>query len=163
MNIYAEGSTAVLGYRLEDINNDGIAELIIGDAAAAEPAAAEVLDLYTLEDGAVVHVFSGSERNCFYLTKDEAAENICFILNEGSSGAAQSSWVHFTLSGSQLTVTQSIQYDALVNADAPWYMGMDDDGDVSNDTPTDEKTARSIIESMEYGRFVPEYTPFTAE
>lgn len=47
----------------------------------------------------------------------------------------------------ELSIQQSVIYDAGADEQNPWFTSVDDDWDVSNDTPTDEETAQAMIDS----------------
>ena len=78
---------------LIDLNDDGVLELITGIALAAQEggSAGLIYDLYTIMDGNVVCLASSGERDRYYLCADQ------FIVNEGSSGAADSVYGFYRL------------------------------------------------------------------
>lgn len=104
-----------LGYALMDLDGDGVEELIVACDEESQP----ILDLYTLVGGELVHVFSGGERNQYFLRQGGR------IINIGSGGAARTTYVLNCLSGGNLVQEQVIYFDADENADAPWFMGFD--------------------------------------
>ena len=80
------------GYLIDDLNGDHIPELIISTADAMESgyAVGMIYDLYTYQDGQVVHLISSGERDRYYLCEDSV------IANEGSAGAADSMYFLFS-------------------------------------------------------------------
>lgn len=77
---------AEIGFAVDDLDDDGIPELAIGTLSGDEFYGKLIFDLYTLEDGQPVQVFSSIHRNRYYY-----AGGIRFA-NLGSS-AADSSYV----------------------------------------------------------------------
>jgi len=81
----ADDRLNMISYQIEDINNDGILELIIFENSNQEGIWKDrVLDLYTISDGEAVGVAAGWARNRYYILDDYT------IYNEGSGGAAYS-------------------------------------------------------------------------
>ena len=134
-----------VGYTLYDLDQDGQPELLIGETDTEEPVNRMVLDAYTMDGDAAKQLFTSQERNRYYLTEDEAGAVL--IANEGSNGAASSGWLYYTVENGELSIQQSVIYDAGADEQNPWFTSTDDDWDVSNDTPTDEETAQAIIDS----------------
>ncbi len=88
----ADDRLNMISYQIEDINNDGILELIIFDNSSQEGVWKDrVLDLYTISDSEAVGVVTGWARNRYYILDDYT------IYNEGSGGAAYSICESFTL------------------------------------------------------------------
>ena len=79
------------------------------------------------------------------MVEDEAGAVI--IANEGSNGAASSGWLYYIVENGELSIQQSVIYDAGADEQNPWFTSVDDDWVVSNDTPTDEETAQAMIDS----------------
>lgn len=91
------------GYAVKDINNDGVAELIIADSFNTEGTEHAVYDLFTYDttSGKVVHVLSGGERDRFTITVDGT------IIEEGSNSADDSFTKFYQLNDAKL-VEQNI-------------------------------------------------------
>jgi hypothetical protein len=85
--IYCMGNTPYenIGYTLLDLDNDGVQELLIGEASADPFYDCILLQMYTLEDGKVVKVLS-SEESAFY----QLCEDSTIALNGGSAHYAYS-------------------------------------------------------------------------
>lgn len=94
-----------------------------------------------------------------YLYEEEAGGYE--IADVASSGAQQSAWYYYMVDGTEMKVVQAIVYDAAADAEHPWYMAYDDDWDVTNDTPVDEKMAKDIIAAYEAHYVLPEYFLFS--
>lgn len=73
-----------IAYCVMDVNEDGVEELLIVDAAYPEPGNVRILDMYTLVEGTSVKVIEGWARNRYYLLDDG------MIYCSGSGGAAYS-------------------------------------------------------------------------
>ena len=94
-----------MGYRLIDIDNNGTEELVLG-ANGSEEYPSVIYDVYTMKDGKMLHVLNGWERNRFYL-----CENGMFA-NEGSSGAANSTWNYYRYNGKKIEFVEAIKLDS---------------------------------------------------
>ncbi len=90
-----------VGYALQDINGDGVQELIIAGINDSTYTEIVVFDLYTLENGQPVQLACTSARSRWFLRSDGS------VLNEGSNGAGNSIFVVNRLYGSSLTPIES--------------------------------------------------------
>ena len=156
--LFAGKSDKEVGYCLLDVNNDGTDELLVGACTGAAYPDRMVFDLYTLQDGAPVHVFSGEERDRYYLYQDEAAPDVYFFYNENSSSAFESGYRSLQLNGQSLTVDQAVRYDAEADSQNPWFSGADRDGA----QPLEESLAKGIIESYQTAVIEPPFISFAA-
>ena len=155
---YSNLATMVsVGYTLYDLDQDGQLELLIGETDTEEPVNRMILDAYTMDGDAAKQLFTSRERNRYYLVEDEAGAVI--IANEGSIGAASSGWLYYIVENGELSIQQSVIYDAGADEQNPWFTSVDDDWDVSNDTPTDEETAQAMIDSYMEQYAVLDWTP----
>lgn len=155
---YSNLATMVsVGYTLYDLDQDGQLELLIGETDTEEPVNRMILDAYTMDGDAAKQLFTSRERNRYYLVEDEAGAVI--IANEGSNGAASSGWLYYIVENGELSIQQSVIYDAGADEQNPWFTSVDDDWDVSNDTPTDEETAQAMIDSYMEQYAVLDWTP----
>lgn len=73
-----------IAYCVKDVNEDGVDELLILDAAYPEPGNVRILDMYTLVEGTTVKVIEGWARDRYYLLNDG------MIYRSSSGGAAYS-------------------------------------------------------------------------
>lgn len=134
-----------VGFACLDLDGDGADELLIGALDGDDFIRGQLFEVYTVENGAAISILTGSERNRYYLAED--ASGIYEIINEASGSAFFSAWHDYVLDQGSLTPIQSIVYDAENHPDNPWFMGTDDDLDVSNDTVVEEELAKSIMEA----------------
>lgn len=102
-----------VGYALQDINGDGIQELVVAGINDSDYTEIVIFDLYTLENGQPVQLACSRARSRYFLRSDGS------ILNEGSNGAGNSIFVINRLYGSQLTPIESAM---------TWYEGSERDG-----------------------------------
>ena len=147
-----------VGFGFADLDNDGHWELMIGAILNAEQDPA-VFEIWTLADGEPVMLVQGSSRNRYvlqYVQEDE----MWYIANEASNGAANHATYYLMLSEGKLEVAQGIVFDAAADEQNPWFMTYDLDWDVSNDEPIDEETANAILESQRMHYTALEYFPY---
>ncbi|GEM_PF-4585415 len=73
-----ENRSEAYGYKLIDLDGNGVYELIIGSSDQNEDEFQKllILDLYTVSDGQPIQVFGSLERNCFYYLGDDLFSNI---------------------------------------------------------------------------------------
>lgn len=94
--------SSAVGYALEDLDGNGIRELIIAGMGTSDFSERNIYDLYTLENGAPVPVATSFARMRYYLQSDNS------IRYEGSSGAAYTNIVRSRLNGSSLETIEMI-------------------------------------------------------
>ena len=100
-----------LGYALQDLDGNGIQELIITDGL-------NIYDLYTIiqdEEVGPLHLASAMERIQYYLTSDG------WIYNLGSGGAAVSYHTLYSLEGRELKLLDGYMMDADTDPNNPWF------------------------------------------
>ncbi|HHX11318.1 MAG TPA: hypothetical protein GX731_00725 [Clostridiales bacterium] len=127
-----------VGYEFIDIDNNGVLELLIGSLNGDPFVDKMIFDIYTIVDDQPALVFTGWERNRYYLCEDYS------IANEGSSGASSSFYGIYNLdyTGYKLVLTEAvIYYEEYQGNDPPWYYTTDKDGDISNDMSITEEEA----------------------
>ena len=83
-----------------------------------------------------------------------------YVANEANNGAANNATYYMMLLEGKLNVMQGILFDAMADAENPWFMTYDMDWDVSNDEPIDEGMANSILESNRKHYTTLEYFPY---
>ena len=155
---YSDLATMVsVGYTLYDLDQDGQPELLFGETDTEEPVNRIILDAYTMDGDAAKQLFVSQERNRYYLVDDGTGSVL--IANEGSNGAASSGWLYYKVENGELSIQQSVIYDAGADEQNPWFTSLDDDWDVSNDTPTEEETAQAVIDSYTEQYEVLDWTP----
>ena len=94
--------SSAVGYALEDLDGNGIRELIIAGMGTSDFSERNIFDLYTLENGAPVQVATSFARMRYYLQSDNS------IRYEGSGGAAYTNIVRSRLNGSSLETIEMI-------------------------------------------------------
>ena len=126
-----------LGYALIDLDKDGTNELFFGENY---PDTSETIlyDMYTIQNGQLVHVFDGWDRNRYYISTDGS------ILNRGSGSAFESAMSYYLYHQGTSTYVYSLIYNALQNSSAPWFISCSDLYDVSNAKPISEADANVI-------------------
>ena len=104
----------LMGYVLLDVDGDGTKEMVIGRGDKSdfgEHGGEIVVAMFTLKDGKPVKLLQSHARDRYYLGRDN------LIVNEGSSGAANSVQNYFVLKDGKLELKESL-----------WSNGTDDDG-----------------------------------
>lgn len=66
----ADDRLNAVAYRIMDVNEDGVLELLILDNAYEDNGKARILDMYTIVEGTPVRVIEGWARNRFYMLED---------------------------------------------------------------------------------------------
>lgn len=100
-----------LGYAMQDLDGNGIDELIITDGL-------NIYDLYTIiqdEEVGSLHLISAMERLNYYLIQDN------HIFYEGSGGAARQVYCHYVLEDRKLTLLEGYGFDADTDPNNPWF------------------------------------------
>ena len=156
---YYEGKVLEnVGFGFVNLDNDGHWELVIGAILNAEQDPA-VFEIWTLVDGEPVMLAQGSSRNRYVLQYVEEDE-MWYVVNEASNGAANHATYYMTVTEGKLEVTQGIVFDAGADEENPWFMTWDQDWDVSNDDPIDEEMANAVLESHRKHYTALEYFPY---
>ena len=97
-----------LGYLVTDLDENGTPEVIISDGKV-------IYDLYTLERGEYLHLFSGGEQNTYELCKEN------YIFNTVSDGEGGTTYQVFLLNGGELEVVTRIASEASAEG-ISWYI-----------------------------------------
>ena len=156
---YYEGDAlANVGFGYQDLNNDGQEELMIGAILNADQDPV-VFEIWTVVDGAPVMLAQSGSRNR-YLLQFVEEDNMWYVFNEASNGAANFATYSLTLMDGKLEVSQGIIFDAAADEENPWFMTYDLDWDVSNDEPVDEDLANAITENDYRYITALEYIPY---
>ena len=147
-----------VGFGFLDLDNDGYWELIIGGILNAEEDPS-VFEIWTLKDGEPVMLAQGSDGNRYVLQYVEEDE-MWYVVNENSNSVDNFATYYLMLQDGKFEVVQGILYDALADAQNPWFMTHDLDWNISNDDPMDEETAESILEINRNFYTAVEYFPY---
>ena len=105
-----------IGYTLKDVDGNGVRELLIGENWGESDDGTVLYDMYTIRDGKLLHVFSGWDRNRYYLCTNGN------FLNKGSSGAMQSSTAYYIYAKGDMIFIRSVIYDATMEPEGPWFI-----------------------------------------
>lgn len=92
---YRTGDLSGYAYTLMDLDGNGVNELLFVEASDYS-----IDDIWTVENGNLVHVAHGFVRSAYYLSEDGQ------IVNEWSSGAYDSGTDYYKLQGSTLVKTR---------------------------------------------------------
>lgn len=139
----------VFGYTVQDLNADDIPELIMGTAGEY----GMIYDLFSMEDGELLHVLSSGERDRYYLCEGG------YLYNEGSGGAALSQETVYCFNGSELELVEAVIYDGEADPENPWFYRS---GDMGEDEPNQPITEEEASEKLSgYQRIPLDLTPFT--
>lgn len=148
-----------IGFTFVDLDKDGSWELIIGAAKDAEQDPL-VFEIWTVKDNEPVMLAQSGTRNRYYLQYAQA-EDRWTVAYEAENGAANHAVYYLQLVNGEFQVSQGVIFDAMANENEPWFMTNDLDWDVSNDTPTDEATADSLMEAQRALYTAQEYFPYS--
>lgn len=110
--IKSDDPSQELGYLVQDVNGDGIKELMFGVNWQFEDNEEHIIfDLYTLKDDKAVHVFDGGWRNHYYPTDDGN-----FIL-DWSASAYEHGYTFYEFDGENLSRGEEIPEENLEKYD----------------------------------------------
>ena len=154
---YYDGSQ--IGYAIEDIDQNGVPELLIGEIGEWGGGSGAFLDLYTLVDGQAVLVAASSERDRYYLCQDGT------IAYEGSTGADDSFNAYYAISpatGTRL-ILEAVLYQGFYEDGGPWFYTTLEPWEASvsdgSQVEISESDAAQIMESHPYASIAFEAIP----
>jgi hypothetical protein len=151
---YASG----VGYALEDLDGNGIRELIIAGLGTDDFSEKNIFALYTLEDGAPVPIAVSYARMRYYLQTDNCIRYV------GSSGAFHTNIVRSRLNGSSLETIEMIFTTEETKPDGSYYAACYYQEGDSERVPSEksvkisEEDFRMRLEQMEADTVLPELT-----
>lgn len=143
-----------LGYTLQDLDGNGINELILASDEYNTSFPNVVYAVYTLHNNEAVCVFTAHSRQRYYWLIDDT-----FLL-EGSSSAAASHWIVYDINGSAMTIQEQINSSDVPHdmADfAPYYYYSP--GPYGPEEPVFFDYAAATIENWEQMIFLPILAP----
>ena len=141
----------VIGFAYQDINVDGIDELMVGVISEDELKGA-VYDVYTMVNRVPEHVVSGTARDRYYNYND------VFLCNEWSGGAGENGIDLYNLesNSTELVLQYGYKYDSYTDPENPWYRTYDQE-EYESITEEEYKEAEEMSDS--YVLF--DYTPLS--
>ena len=148
-----------VGFTVMDLDADGIWELIIGAIQNAEQEPL-VFEIWTLKNDEPVMLAQSSACDRYYLQHSEE-DDLWSVAYEAEKGDATRAVYYLQMLDGKFEVTQGIVFDAVANAQAPWFMSYDLDWDVSNDMPIDEDTANAVMKAGRNIYAAVEYFPYS--
>ena len=107
-----------IGYLEYDSNKDGVDELYIGEITTKDSGWSGVIyDMYTLVGRQVWHMFSGGEKDAWFLTDKD------YLNNEISGGAAYTEYGFYSLSfmSNIKNYAGGLKYDSDTDEANPWF------------------------------------------
>ena len=164
---YGEDVLDKVGYAFLDLDGDGIEELLIGAIGGDDFIRQQVFELYCMEGGVPKQVFTGMERNRYYLCREGGSY---IIINEGSSSASDGKWSCNVVREGKLFPVQTIVYDGsgetiiygdLADPEHPEESASGEDAVWGSRMEAEEEDAQAVIRAYEEYRIVPEYVPFS--
>lgn len=133
-----------IGYYLRDVDNDGTDELFIG-SVDREEYAGMFYDFYTILNGKCVQVASSSQRDKYFLCKNNK------IANEGVSGQEDSFFHYYDYAQGKFTTIETVFTDGQYDEQNPWFYTTADSED-DHSAPITEEKAQSVISRYEHGQ-----------
>ena len=164
---YGEDTLDKIGYAFLDLDGDGIEELLIGAIGGDDFIRQQVFELYCMEGGVPKQVFTGMERNRYYLCREGGSY---IIINKGSSSASDSRWSYNVVREGKLFPLYTIVYDAspesiindgVAGQEHLWAYASGEDALLGRWVAIAEEGALEIINAYEEYRILPEYVPFS--
>lgn len=142
--------SAHVGYALIDLDGNGAQELIIAGTGSDNNSGNIIYEVCTLSGDQPITLCISSARDRYYLLGNGS------ILNEGSSGAAYSSFNVMLVRGTELVTAQSLRSDLDDNAQAVWYYFEVSSMQTEEQIPQDQ--AAIIINTLEAQEYIPQLT-----
>lgn len=147
-----------VGFYVDDYNDDGTTDLIIGFVDGYEHYPYGVLDFYTLDtEGNAVNVFQSQPRD--YYT---AVTNARF-LEKLSDRQQYTAWYLYGLNnnGTNLTFKEGLLRDYTANKTEPWFQAEDMDGKTANDKHLKTDAGKKRQKQLDNARVQLDYTAFS--
>lgn len=148
------------GYTFMDLNGDGQEELLIGrsrDENEYHNGIGNILDLYTIKDGQLVHVYSSGARFMLALCADGTLRKL-------STGSAfDATWEYYALRDGELALIEGVRYDENAadeaNGAEPYFYSTTDVHQTAERSVISEAEANQITKEKHILQHI-EYTPF---
>ena len=133
---WQEGKT--LGYTFRDVDGNNVDELLFGEMIE-DMTGTPLYDMYTIQNGELVHVFDGWDRNRYYLSQSGV------FIQQGSDSAFHSFMSYYAYGNGNLRLMRSVIYDWNRNSSSPWFLSYTDDMDSASATPISKDEAQAIM------------------
>lgn len=153
--LYTMHNLDTVGYALQDIDNNGVDELLVGPTDNN----GEVYTAFSLVDGDLVLLFMSWPRSRNYLLDNGK------VLNNGSGGAFLSVWYNEAISDNKrgMVIQDGVITDGIyaesIGAKDPWFKATTSDTD--DYVNISEQQARDTIDSWESAKVHIDYTPLS--
>lgn len=144
-----------LGYLIEDIDGNGTEELIFGENATGAWEGV-VYDLYTIDDGELVHVVSGGGRSDNYWFCGEGV-----IADELFDAYNVFGYRYYIFEGAELHLVEALLHNEQESPENPWFYSTtqtDDCYDLVNAEPVTQEQAQAVMDKYVYEHRT--YIPF---
>ena len=112
--------------------------------------------MYTQKDGAAELVFSGTERQYYFLEPDN------LIVHYGSGGAGFHGYYLRNFKNAELSLKGAIIFDGYTNAEEPWFYSYTEEFDPAKSDKVSNATAEKWIAAYEGNAVYLPYQPFIA-
>lgn len=141
------------GYRIEDIDGNGTEELIFGQNGTGALEGI-IYDLYTIDDGELVHVFSTGGKDAHWFCGEK------MIAHDNSANCNQGTQAYYTFEGAELHLVEAILYNGDDSPENPWFYSTqtDDYFDLENAEPVTQEQAQAVMDKYVYENRT--YIPF---
>ncbi len=151
-----EAALERLGYLYQDINNDGVDELLIGEILDNEQKGC-IFDIYTMADRAPAHVVSGWVGNVYYVL-----DGFSLLSNEYFNGMKEEGCRIYGVTPNEGSLYPQIGYkiDRYENEDQPWFVSYDLEDAEAWENVTEEEWEEIRKPYTEYYR--PDFIPFSS-
>ena len=139
-----------VGYVMDDLDNDGVTELLIGSVEEGL-----IYAMYTVKDGQEIQLIDAGERNTYRISSDGV------IINNGSNSAFQMAYFLYTFSDGALHFQDGLVYDAGADEQNPWFYVKDTNFDSATYEPMETANAESITNDLDNNVRPIAYIPFS--
>ena len=148
------GDVDKVGYVMDDVDGDGVSELMIGSVEEGL-----IYAMYTVKDGQETQIIDAMERSTYQMTSDG------LILNRGTNGAASYGYNLYRLENGSLQFQDALVFDAAKDEKNPWFYTKNSewaqDALESVDTEVGETTEQNLLDSTVKISFIP-FSQYTA-
>ena len=147
-----------VGFYVDDYNDDGTTDLVIGFVEGYQHYPYAVLDYYTIDnDGNAVNVFQSQPRD-YYTAVTKAR-----FLEKLSDRKQYTAWYLYGLNNNStnLTFSEGLLRDYTANKEEPWFKAGDLDGKTANDKHLKTDAGKNRQKQLDNARVQLDYTAFS--